>query len=242
MTALRAILFNIAFAIATLALGVIGLPLLLAPSSAIYGIGRLWARVCMFCLKRIVGLDWEVRGAPPPGAALVAAKHQSAWETLALTLLLERPAFVMKRSLLWAPPFGPYLAKAGMVAIDRSGGSKTIRGMTTAAAAAIEEGRAVVIFPEGTRRAVGAPPAYHPGVAALYRGLDTPVAPVALNSGLFWPRNAFMKRPGRIVIEFLDPIEPGLDRRAFMARLEDEIETATRRLVEEAEQQARVVR
>lgn len=242
MTVVRSLLFNLAFGLATVAMGVVGLPVFLAPGRWASAYGRLWARVCMFLLKWIVGLDWEVRGAPPAGAALVVAKHQSAWETLALTLLLNRPAFVMKRSLLLTPPFGPYLAKAGMVAIDRSAGAQAIRRMTAGARAAMAEGRAVAIFPEGTRRAVGAPPAYRSGAAALYRGLGVEAVPVALNSGLYWGRNAFAKRPGRIVVEFLEPIPPGLDRRAFMARLENAIETATDRLVQEAEQTGGIVR
>lgn len=239
---LRALAFNLVFLLATLILGIIGLPVLLAPRSWANAYGRLWAKICAALLRIIVGLDWEVRGTPPTGAALIAAKHQSAWETLVFTLIVDRPAFVMKRSLLWAPPYGPYLAKAGMVAIDRGGGAKTIRSMLASAAGIIAEDRPIVIFPEGTRKAPHAPTDYHPGVAALYRGLAAPTVPVALNSGVFWGRNAFIKRPGKIVVEFLEPIEPGLDRRAFMARLEDSIETATQRLVEEAEQTGRIVR
>lgn len=239
---LRALAFNIAFVSATLVLGIVGAPLLLGPRSWTNAYGRFWARLCAWLLRTIVGLDWEVRGSPPKGAALIAAKHQSAWETLVFTLIVDRPAFVMKQSLLWAPPYGPYLAKAGMVAIDRSGGSKAIRSMLASAQRIAAEDRPVVIFPEGTRKAPHAAPEYHPGVAALYRGLDVPTTPVALNSGVFWGRNAFIKRPGMIVVEFLEPIEPGLDRRAFMARLEDSIETATERLVKEAEQHGRVVR
>ena len=242
MVWLRSLIFNVAFALVTLAMGLIGLPLLAGPRRWAQSYGRLWAGLCAWLLRWIVGLDWEVRGSPPSGAALVAAKHQSAWETLMFTLILDRPAFVMKQSLLWAPPYGPYLARAGMVAIDRSGGARTLRRMTAAAAAIAAEGRPVVIFPEGTRRAPHAPPAYHSGVAALYRGLEAPVYPIALNSGVFWGRNAFLKRPGRIVVEFLEPIPPGLDRKTFMTRLEDGVEAMTRRLVEEGEEASRIVR
>lgn len=235
MIFLRSLAFNVAFGALTLALAVVGLPVFLGPRAWAYKLGRFWAGACMALLRWIVGLRWEVRGTPPPGPALVVAKHQSAWETLALTLLLKEPAFVLKRSLLWAPPYGPYLRKAGMIAIDRAGGAAAIRQMRAAAAAALERGQSVVIFPEGTRTAPGAPPAYLPGVAALYRGLEAPTWPVAVNSGVYWGRNAFAKRPGAVVISFLEPIPPGLDRRAFMARLEDAIETSTRALVEEAE-------
>lgn len=242
MTALRALLFNLSFGIVTLAMGIVGLPLFLAPGRFAHAYGRLWARACTALLRWIVGLDWEVRGTPPTGAALVVAKHQSAWETLTLCLVLKEPAFVMKQALLWTPPFGPYLWKADMIAIDRSGGASALRKIVRDSKDVLAEGRPVVIFPEGTRRQPGAPPAYQSGAAALYTGLDAPATPVALNSGVFWGRNAFTKRPGTVVIEFLPEIEAGLDRRSFMARLVDEIEAATGRLVEEAEQAGRVVR
>ncbi len=241
MTAARSLAFNLAFGLVTLAMGFIGLPLLLGRRTWVHAYGRIWARACMMLLKITVGLDWEVRGRPPTDAVLIAAKHQSAWETLALILVVRNPAFVMKKALLWTPPFGPYLWKAGMIAIDRGSGAKAIRAMQTAAADVIAEGRPIVVFPEGTRRAPGAPPDYKSGVAALYRGIGRPTAPVALNSGQFWGRNAFAKRPGRIVLAFLEPIPPGLERRTFMRRLEDEIETASTALAEEAEQARRIV-
>jgi 1-acyl-sn-glycerol-3-phosphate acyltransferase len=241
MTVLRSLAFNVAFGVVTIVMGLIGLPLLLAPGRWTHVYARVWTGVCMTLLRWIVGLEFEIRGTPPTGAALIAAKHQSAWETLALELILPAPAFVMKQTLLWTPPFGPYLWKAGMIAIDRSAGGKAIRRLVDGAAEAFEENRPVVIFPEGTRRDPGAEPSYHPGIAAVYRGLRSSVVPVALNSGLFWGRNAFAKRPGRIIIEFLEPIESGLDRRGFMAQLEDRIETATRALVQESENQARIV-
>ena len=242
MSALRSILFNVLFAIATLTMGVIGLPLFLGPRCWAQAYGATWAAVCLFLLRHVVGLDYEVRGAPPKGAALILAKHQSAWETLALTVILNRPAFVMKRSLLFVPPFGPYLWKAGMIAIDRAAGANAIRAMRAGAAKAFADRRPVVIFPEGTRRPVGAAPAYQKGSAALYRNAGVPVVPVALNSGLFWGRNSLGKRPGCVVVEFLEPIRPGLDRAAFMADLEHRVEAATARLVQEAEQNGRVVR
>jgi len=241
VNALRTTVFNLAFSLATFALGLAGLPVFFGPRRWAARLGRLWARVCVFLLRWIVGLDYETRGTPPKGAALVLAKHQSAWETLAFALLLDDPAFVMKRALLCTPPFGPYLWKAGMIAIDRSAGPSAVRAMWAGAARAFAEGRPVVVFPEGTRRQPGAPPAYLPGAAALYRGAEVPTVPVALNSGVFWGRNAYTKRPGRIVVEFLEPIPPGLDRASFMAALEDRIETATGRLVEEAEEARRLV-
>lgn len=238
---IRSVLFNLTFAAVTLVMAVIGLPLFLGPRAWMDFYGRLWAKACLWLLMRIVGLDYEIRGPVPSGACLIAAKHQSAWETLALAALIPDSTFVLKRILLWTPPFGPFMAKVGMIPIDRSGGSKTVRKMLAAARRMMAADRPIVIFPEGTRRAPGAPPAYHPGVAALYRELDTPVIPVAVNSGLYWRRNAFTKRQGVVLLEFLEPIPAGMNRRSFMREIEDRIETATVRLVEEGEQHGRII-
>lgn len=237
----RSVLFNLAFGLLTVAMAVIGLPLFLGPRSWMDAYGRAWARACLWLLKHIVGLGYEVRGTLPSGPVLIAAKHQSAWETLALAALIPNSTFVLKRILLWTPPFGPFMAKVGMIPIDRSGGSKTVRKMLAAARQMLADGRPIVIFPEGTRQAPGAPPEYHPGVAALYRDLETSVVPVALNSGLYWRRNAFTKRQGIVILEFLDVIPSGMDRRSFMRQLKDAIETQTVRLVEEGKQQGGVV-
>ena len=144
------------------------------------------------------------------------------------------PLFVLKRELLAIPFYGWFVRKAGMIAIDREGHASALRKMTAAVRAAIARGHAVIIFPEGTRKKPGAEPAYKPGVAALYGQLGGACVPVALNSGLYWTGPAgFMKRPGKIIVEFLPPIPPGLKRREFMAALEDRIETATGKLVRE---------
>lgn len=238
---IRSVLFNLTFGVLTLVMAIAGLPLFLGPRLWMDFYGRLWAKACLWLLKHIVGLDYEIRGDVPKGANLIAAKHQSVWETLALAALLPDSTFVLKRILLWTPPFGPYMAKVGMIPIDRGGGSKTVRKMLAAARAMMAADRPIVIFPEGTRRAPGAPPAYHPGVAALYRDLKTPVTPVAVNSGLYWQRNAFTKRQGTVILEFLETIPPGINRKSFMRQLENSIETATVRLVEEGEQNGRVI-
>lgn len=238
----RSVLFNLTFGVLTLIMAVIGLPLFLGPRAWMDFYGRLWAKACLWLLHYIVGLKYKIRGDMPAGAGLIAAKHQSAWETLALAALLPNSTFVLKRILLWTPPFGPFMAKVGMIPIDRGGGSKTVRKMLAAAREMMAADRPIVIFPEGTRRTPGAPPAYHPGVAALYRELKTSVTPVAVNSGLYWRRNAFTKRQGTVIIEFLEPIPSGIDRKSFMRQLENRIETATVRLVEEGEQDFRIVR
>ena len=170
------------------------------------------------------------------GPAIIASKHQSAWETLTFHALIPDVAVGLKEELTRIPVFGWYLLRAGNIKIDRGAGSRAIRSLIEGAKRAAADGLCVLIFPEGTRRAPGDPPDYKPGVAALYGALRLPVVPVALNSGMFWRRREFTKHPGRIVVEFLEPIPAGLDRKHFMARLERAIEDATARLVAEVPQ------
>ncbi|MEX0758775.1 MAG: lysophospholipid acyltransferase family protein, partial [Tistlia sp.] len=168
------------------------------------------------------------------GGLLIASKHQSAWDTLVFPLLVRDPAYVLKRELLLVPFFGWIMWRLRMIAVDRKGGAAALRRMLAAARRIVgRERRPLVIYPEGTRTAPGDSRPYHPGVAALYGELGVPVVPVALNSGLYWPRQSFLRRPGRIVLEFLEPIPPGLPRRQFLAELEARIEPASRRLLAE---------
>lgn len=234
MTTIRSALFIVLLQSWTLVLGTLYLPLLLAPRGLVAPAARFWLRGVFLLLRAICGLGFTVRGTVPKGAALVASKHQSTLETFAFRLILDDPAVILKKELLRIPIFGWYLARTGVVAIDRSAGMKALKDMVKGAEAAAAEGRQVLIFPEGHRMEVGAPPEYHSGVAMLYAGLGQPCVPVALNSGLFWGRGNLTKRPGTVVIEFLDPIPAGLDRKTFMAELERSIETATARLVAEA--------
>jgi 1-acyl-sn-glycerol-3-phosphate acyltransferase len=237
MTAFRALLFNLAFYGVTFVLAFVYLPLLLIPGQAgtrvMMAAGRAWSALVLWLLKAIVGLGFEVRGREhlPAGPLLVAAKHQSAWDTLMLPVLLGRPVVILKRELFWIPFYGWYAKRAGMIAIDRKGGGKALRAMLRAAKRrTVEDGRPLVIFPQGTRTAPGVTAPYQSGVAALYGDLAVPCVPLALNSGLFWGRRAFTKRPGRIAVEFLPAIPPGLPKREFLARLEAAIEPATARL------------
>lgn len=236
MRAVRSLAFNVAFFAWTVMIQILAVPLLLAPPRRMLAAGRLWTRGTIVLLRSLVGIDYEIRGTAnlPENGCLVAAKHQSAWDTLIFSLLLAEPTYVLKRELMWIPVFGWYLKHYGVVAVDRKGGAKALRGMLHDARAEADRGRTIVIFPEGTRVPPGESRAYHPGVAALYRELQLPVVPVALNSGLFWGRRRFVKNPGRIVLEFLPPIPPGLSRRDFMERLHHDLEGATGRLLAEA--------
>lgn len=236
MIVARSLLFNLVFYLWTAVLGVIALPVLLAPRRCSMWFGRWWSGTVLALLKVIVGLDHELRGKEhlSGGVAIIAMKHQSAWDTLAVPLLIDDPAVVTKRELLWIPVYGWYVRRAGMIAIDRGAGLKALRSMIAQARVVVAQGRPIVIFPEGTRTAVGRHREFHPGVAALYRQLDLPVVPVAVNSGLFWSRRSFVKRPGHIIVEALPPVPPGLERKKFLAELQERIETATARLVAEA--------
>lgn len=235
MIAVRSLVFNLTFFAWTTLVTVFALPLLLAPRNAASDLGGWWSGTVLALAAKILRLDYEVRGTQylPAGACIVAMKHQSTWDTLAIPVLLRRPAIVIKRELLWIPFYGWYLRRAGMLPVDRSGGASALKALIRQARAAISQGHPIAIFPEGTRTAVGARRPYLPGVSALYAQLGVPVVPAAVNSGLFWGRRAFLKRPGRIVVEFLPPIEPGLDRRLFAAFLEARIEAATAHLVAE---------
>lgn len=230
--ALRSAAFNLLFVLWSTIFSLTFWPLLVLPARRITWLGRLWARGALFFLAFTVGLRHEVRGLEhkPSGAAIVASKHQSAWETIVFFLLHDRLAYVLKAELMLIPIIGWYLARVGMIAIDRRGGGRALRRLIARARKAVAGGHTIVIFPEGTRTVPGARRPYQPGVAALYAQLDLPVVPVALNSGRHWRRRGFLKRPGTIVLEYLPPIPPGLDREAFTATLEARIEDAVARL------------
>ncbi|HTT81490.1 MAG TPA: lysophospholipid acyltransferase family protein [Stellaceae bacterium] len=233
---LRSLAFNIAFYVMTIAIGLVALPVLLAPRRQVMRFGRFWAACVLVLLRWLTGLSGAVQGREhvPAGACLIAMKHQSMWDTLMLPVVLGDPAVVIKRELLFVPFYGWYAARAGSIFIDRSAGAAALRRMVAAARRAAAAGRPVVIFPQGTRTAPGAQMPYQPGVAALYQALRLPLVPAAVNSGRLWGRRGFVKRPGRITMQFLEPIMPGLARREVMAQLEDRIETATAALEADA--------
>ncbi len=193
-------------------------------------------RVTVWLLRLICGTRMEVRGHGklPAGPVIVAAKHQSTWDTFALIPLMRDPAFVMKAELLSIPVYGTFCRKFELIPIQREQGPAALRQMTREARSRAAEEREILIFPEGTRKAPGSAPDYKPGIAFLYQDLKLPVCPLALNSGVFFPRHSFLRYPGTIVAEFLDPIPAGLPREEFMQRLEEAIETASGRLLAEA--------
>lgn len=233
---LRSILFNVVFFVGTAIILVCGSPLLLGPRSwAMAGL-RLHARAALWALRVIVGTRIEVRGLEwlPPAPFLVAAKHQSAWDTFALVPIFHDPALVMKAELAWIPLYGWFSIKFQHILVRRGRAASALKALIRDARARAAEGREILIFPEGTRRPPGAPPDYKPGIVALYEGLELPCVPLALNSGLFWPRRRLVRYPGTIVVELLEPLAPGLPRAEFRDELQRRIEQASTRLIAEA--------
>jgi len=232
----RSIVFNVLFYLNTLVYLVIALPTFFMPYRAILAVAKSWGRTNLVLL-RVAGIDCEIRGREkiPQGPLIVAAKHQSAWETFALISLFDNPLFIVKRELQWIPIFGWLMIKGRMVPIDRSAGSQALSTMTKRARVELSAGRQLIIFPEGTRRPAGAEPRFKFGVAHLYAATGVPCVPIALNSGLFWPRRSIRLRPGTVLVEILDPIQPGLDKDEFFERLQHDLETATARLLVESE-------
>lgn len=235
MLALRSLLITILFYVnLTLWLVFAALPALILPPRYLLAVAVGWVRSTFWLLRVVVGMRYEVTGLEniPPGGIIVAAKHQSTWETLALVTMFPDPVFILKRELTWLPIFGWCLKKLKMIPVDRGARSRALAGAMRRARVELgEKGRQLLIFPEGTRRPAGAPPDYKTGVMHLYGDLGVPCVPVALNSGLYWPRRKFMRWPGTIRVSILEPIPPGLPKPVFQALLQERIETESDRLL-----------
>jgi 1-acyl-sn-glycerol-3-phosphate acyltransferase len=233
----RSLIFNALFYVNITIRMIVALPTILLPYSFLHGVLRRYASSTLWFLRVVCGtkVEWRGREKLPAGPCIVACKHQSLWETFALFMLLPDPTYVLKRELMWLPLFGWLATKARMIPIDRGSHAKALASMTAAARREAARGRQIVIFPEGTRRPPGAKPRYLPGVAFLYAELGLPCIPIALNSGLFWPRRSLRRHPGTVLAEVLDPIPPGLEKREFLKRLQNATEEATARLVAEGE-------
>lgn len=235
MVAFRSHLFNVVFYLNLVLWLLVALAIFVLPRMAVIRYAQAWGRFNLVLLRIIVGTRVEYRGLDriPAGALLVAAKHQSFLETFALLPCFPDPAFILKQELQLIPVFGWLTVKGRMISVRR-GGSSALVDMTRRARSEIGRGRQIIIFPEGTRRPPGAEPRYKSGVAHLYRALEAPCLPVALNSGLFWPRRHYIRRPGTLVIEFLEPLPAGMEREPFLALLQARIETTSDALLAEA--------
>src|SRR4051794_10198631 len=236
---LRSLVYNVLFYLLLAFWVIVGLPTLLMPRWGAVLLAQCWARSSIWLMRVVCNTQVEYRGVEkiPEGPLIVASKHQSMWETFALLQFFPEPLFILKRELKWIPFFGWYLIKTDMIGVDRRAGGRSLIRMTRRAGEQVRRGRQLIIFPEGTRTPVDAPPQYKAGVAQVYVDCGVRCLPVALNSGLFWPRRTFMRYPGTLVVEFLDPLPPGLSRAEFLVRIRTSIEGATNRLVETARQE-----
>jgi 1-acyl-sn-glycerol-3-phosphate acyltransferase len=239
----RSIVFNVLFYINLILHVTAAIPTYALRRRDFFAVARSWAYTSNFLLRVIVGTKVEIRGAGkiPKGALLVASKHQSVWETFTLLTLFDDPAYVFKRELQWIPIFGWYAWKSRMIPVDRAARGGVIAGMVARAQEEFARGRQIIIFPEGTRTAPGAPPAYKHGLTHLYAECGVACLPIALNSGLFWPRRKFLRYPGTIVLEVLDPIPAGLPRETFAARVQQVLEEVNRRLIADGERELRAL-
>lgn len=234
MILLRSIVFLVWFYGSMAIYGLVFMPLVLWSSDRYIWIAmRGWGSVTLFGLRWICGVRVKFEGMehlPPKGPALLASKHQATLDTLLPAQFVSEPVFVVKRELSNAPIFGFYM-KRGMIPVDRDAHAKALKDMLRAARAVIAKGRQIVIYPEGTRQELDAPPDYKPGIAAMYRDLNLPVTPIALNTGLVWPPKGIIRRPGTVTIRVLPPIPAGLSRDEFMRELEIRIETESQALL-----------
>lgn len=236
MLLIRSLVFAVLFYVSTAVFVVGGSFLLFGPRRyAMMGL-KAHALVSLWLMRVIVGTRMEVRGREklPEAPYLVAAKHQSAWDTFALIPIFSDPAVIMKWELTLIPFYGWFSRKFEHIFVRRERGPAALRQLVRDARDRAAQKREVLIFPEGTRRAPGAEPDYKPGAVALYEGLELPCVPLALNSGLYWPRRKLMRYPGTIVVEILDPLPAGMPRADFRAQLQQRIEAAADRLIVEA--------
>jgi 1-acyl-sn-glycerol-3-phosphate acyltransferase len=236
MILVRSLVFQLAFYAVFIVLMLVGLPSMLISRSAIILVVRVWVQCSLWLLATICNAKVEFRGLEnlPPGAYIVAPKHQSFLETFALISVIPDFTYILKKELIAIPGFGWWLRATGQIVLDRAKRGSAVADMQKGALEKLAQGRRIIIFPEGTRKPIGAPPAYKIGVAILCEACGLPCVPVALNAGLFWPRHSFLRPPGTVVIEFFPALLFGGDKREFLERLEAIIEPATNALVAQA--------
>lgn len=232
MRFIRSIIFVIWFYGTMGAIGVTMWPFVIADDRNVWKALRMWARTTLWGLRWIVGATVSFEGLEnvPEGGALIAMKHQATLDTIVPSLFLPRPIFIYKRELGGTPVLGAYLKK-NQIPVDRGGYAKALKSIVRGARDAVAKGGQVLIFPEGTRQEIGAPPDYKPGIAAMYKDLNIPVTPIALNTGLIWKPKGVMRSPGHVTIKVLPAIPAGLPREEFMRELERVIETESAALL-----------
>lgn len=228
MQRIRSLVFMTFYVFSVAFIGILAAPIAFIASGAAPPIAKIWARIVLPVLKFTAGVSYRIEGIEniPDGGAVIAANHQSQWETIALYAHLPRPVFVLKQELLRIPVYGWWAKRIGNIAVDREGGAKALRAMRNEAAARIAKGEQIIVFPEGTRSPVGSRRPYLPGVAGVYAAANAPCVPAAHNSGEHWRHPGPDKIPGEITLRFLPPIAPGLDRKTFLRELQTQIENA----------------
>ncbi|WP_066686332.1 1-acyl-sn-glycerol-3-phosphate acyltransferase [Caulobacter sp. CCH9-E1] len=231
MIYLRSFLFQLVFWLWSATMAILMLATIPLPRAVNRACLTFWSKGVILTLRWLAGVRIEIRGREnvPTGAALVAAKHQSMFDVFSQFAILSDACFVMKKELLMVPLFGWHGLKADMIVVDRDGHSAALKKLVRDAKERLTGARQIVIFPEGTRGDVGQPGDYKPGIAALYRELDMPVTPLALNCGSHWDKSLLLK-PGTIVFQYLEPIPAGLKRAEFMRELQTRIDGATQAL------------
>ncbi|MGB4192234.1 MAG: lysophospholipid acyltransferase family protein [Rickettsiales bacterium] len=231
---IRSLLFNFFYITWTLLVGILFIPIIFFPTHIIIlVVGKIWARGLYFFLKYCCNLSLDLRGIEniPKTPAIFASKHQSALETFMFHLLVHKPVFVLKKELLDLPVFGFYLRKMGMIAIDRDGGIKSLKLLLRSVDEKIKQGYSIIIFPEGTRTSPGESVNYNAGITAIYNLKMAVIVPVALNTGCYWPKDSFLKKPGKFVIEFLPAMSNILDKKEFLNQLQSVVEDKSRELL-----------
>lgn len=231
MTAFRSLFYLILFIFWGLLVGILRLPSLLSPNHSLKTI-QIWSRGVLFLAKIVCGINLEIKGREnlPKGPFIIAAQHQSAFETYALYLIFMNPAFVIKESLQWIPIAGWYIKRSGAIGINRGSGTTAMRKILKSTQEAITNNKTIIIFPEGTRTTQGEDKQYKPGVVALYKRFNIPIIPMALNSGRYWGKNSLLKNKGKIIFQFLPPIKTKLSRDQFMIELKNCIQNASQNL------------
>jgi 1-acyl-sn-glycerol-3-phosphate acyltransferase len=221
ITAVRSALFILWMVISCAVIGLAFLPVLLGPAAGVRAVQRWWAHGMLWASRTILGLEYRIEGLEhvPEGACLLASKHQSMWETVALLVVVPRTVYVLKRELAYVPFFGWYALRSKQIFVDRGKGTTALRRLLTRARPQIAEGARLVIFPEGTRTAYGSAPPLKPGVVGLAHSFGVPVVPITLDSGRFWPRNGFLKQPGVITMRVLPPLDPKQPKQALLENL-----------------------
>lgn len=241
---IRSILFNFLFyVVLTPAICILLMPTLIMPRWAVRWTATFYQKSNYLLEKYVMNLDYEVRGIehlPPPGTPyLVASKHQSAYETMKLMILFKDPTIILKKELLKLPIFGWFLQRQGVIALDRTNRDQAMKSLIDGAREMAAVNRPIVIYPQGTRVNLDVPVSQKPykgGIIKLYAVTNLPIIPVALNTGLYWPRNSFWKRSGKVIFEILPPIPPGIPDKEILPMLEQIVEDASNRLIAEGRQ------